>query len=216
VSWLVELLRKAFRGQDFEAVIDEGYSLEFWRRFSPPPGRETPENETEVACVLETRPYTFLVLACYWHQLALQTAQEVDRDQVIRTFDTGYAALGDRARLLVLTKDDEVPDLVKKYWEDPALLASKMTNPPAGLSPAELAQRIGWTNWYTLRVALACRIGETPINRTLWNFAKDLVAYLDLIMTRGSGLRARAAGRAADNETKGAYLSEEDHRSYNP
>lgn len=191
-SWLVELLAAAFRGEDFEAVIDGGYTLDFWRRFPPPEGREVPENETEVSCVLETDPFTFLVLAQYWHDLSRQTAHDVERDQVIRTYDASYAALGDRARLLVLTKDESVPDLVKKYWDDPALLAGKMTRAPE-VDPQALARRIGWTNWTKLREALASRIGETPINRTQWNFAKDLVAYLDLIMTRGPGLMARAA-----------------------
>jgi hypothetical protein len=191
VSWLVELLANAFRGEDFETVIGEGYTLDFWRRFPPPAGREVPENETEVSAVLETEPYTFLILASYWHDLALQTAQDVERDQVVRTFDVGYAALGDRARLLLLTKDEEVPELVRKYWDDPELLKAKMTSPP-DLPAPELAARIGWTNWTTLREALSSRIGDTPINRTQWNFAKDLVGYLDLIMTRGSGLKARA------------------------
>jgi hypothetical protein len=196
VSWLVELLAAAFRGEDYEAVIGEGYSLEFWKRFPSPPAREVPENETEVSCVLETGPYSFLVLARYWHDLARQTAHDVERDQVIRTFDAGYAALGDRARLLVLTPDDEAPDLVQKYWDDPQLLLSKMTSKAGGASARDLARRIGWTNWAHLREALASRIGDTPINRTQWNFAKDLVAYLDLIGSRGQGLKARAgAGR---------------------
>ena len=64
--------------------------------------------------------------------------------------------------------------------------------------PAELAQRIGWTNWLTLREALVSRIGPEPINRTQWNFAKDLVAYLDLISTRGRGLVERAAHTPED------------------
>lgn len=191
-SWLVELLGHAFRGADYEAVITAGYALDFWRRFPPPAGRSVPENDTEVSCVLETEHYTFLVIARYWHELSRQTAHDVERDQVIRTLDAGYAALGDRARLLVMTTEDEAPDLVTRYWDDPLLLAGRMTDPPVDVTPEELAQRIGWTNWSTLREALASRIGETPINLTQWNFAKDLVAYLDLISTRGRGLLERA------------------------
>jgi hypothetical protein len=198
-TWLVELLGRAFRGADYEAVITAGYSLDFWRRFPPPAGRSVPENDTEVSCVLETEHHTFLVIARYWHELSRQTAHDVERDQVIRTFDAGYAALGDRARLLVMTTEDEAPDLVTRYWDDPALLAGRMTDPPSGVAPEELAQRIGWTNWSTLREALASRIGETPINLTQWNFAKDLVAYLDLISTRGRGLLVRAGHTPADD-----------------
>ena len=166
--------------------------MEFWRQFPTPPGRVVPENDTEVSCLLETEHYSFLVVACYWHELSLQTAHDVERDQVIRTFDAGYAALGDRARLLVMTTDAHPPTAVTRYWDDPALLASKMTDPPAEVSPEDLASRIGWTNWAVLREALASRIGDAPIHRTQWNFAKDLVAYLDLINTRGRGLVSRA------------------------
>lgn len=197
-SWLVELLGKAFRGEDYEAAIAAGYTLEFWRRFPKPAGREVPENDTEVSCVLETEHHAFLVIARYWHELSLQTAHDVERDQVIRTFDAGYAALGDRARLLVLTPDAEVPAVVKKYWDDPELLVGKMTDPPADVPAEDLAARIGWTNWVALREALASRIGETPINRTQWNFAKDLVAYLDLIATRGKGLLRRAGDTSVE------------------
>ena len=139
------------------------------------------------------------MIARYWHELSRQTAHDVERDQVIRTFDAGYAALGERARLLVMTTEDEAPDLVTRYWDDPALLAGRMTDPPAGVAPEELAQRIGWTNWSTLREALASRIGETPVNLTQWNFAKDLVAYLDLISTRGRGLLVRAGHNPVDD-----------------
>lgn len=198
-TWLVELLGHAFRGADYEAVITAGYALDFWRRFPPPAGRSVPENDTEVSCVLETEHYTFLVIARYWHELSRQTAHDVERDQVIRTFDAGYAALGERARLLVMTTEDEAPDLVTRYWDDPTLLAGRMTDPPVGVAPEELAQRIGWTNWSTLREALASRIGDTPINLTQWNFAKDLVAYLDLISTRGRGLLVRAGHTPADD-----------------
>jgi hypothetical protein len=197
-TWLVELLGKAFRGEDYDAAISGGYSLEFWRRFAPPTGREVPEGDTEVSCTIETEHFTFLVLARYWHELSPQTATDVERDQVIRTFDAGYAALGDRARLLVLTSAEEAPPMVRRYWDDPDLLAAKMTHRPADVAPAELAQRIGWTNWHTLREALASRIGPEPINRTQWNFAKDLVAYLDLISTRGRGLVERAAHTPED------------------
>ena len=133
-SWLVELLGHAFRGVDYEAVITAGYTLDFWRRFPPPAGRSVPENDTEVSCVLETEHYTFLVIARYWHELSRQTAHDVERDQVIRTFDAGYAALGERARLLVMTTEDEAPDLVTRYWDDPALLAGRMTDPPGRMS----------------------------------------------------------------------------------
>jgi hypothetical protein len=197
-TWLVELLGHAFRGADYETSITAGYTLDFWRRFSAPAGRSVPENDTEVSCVLETEHYTLLVIARYWHELSRQTAHDVERDQVIRTFDAGYAALGERARLLVMTTEDQAPDLVTRYWDDPALLAGRMTDPPADVAPEELAQRIGWTNWSTLREALASRIGETPINLTQWNFAKDLVAYLDLISTRGRGLLVRAGHTPAD------------------
>ncbi|HZJ02613.1 MAG TPA: hypothetical protein VFE20_02855, partial [Thermoleophilia bacterium] len=156
-TWLIELLGKAFRGEDYEAVIEGGYKLDFWRRFPPPAGRDTPENDTEVSCVLETEAYTFLVIARYWHELSRQTARDVERDQIVRTLDTGYAALGDRCRLLVLTTDAEAPDLVSKYWDDPASLAAKMTDLPEGVDPEGLAARIGWTNWGELREALASR-----------------------------------------------------------
>ena len=198
-TWLVELLGKAFRGEDYEAAIEGGYTLDFWRRYPPPAARDTPENDTEVSCVLETENYTFLVIARYWHELSRQTAHDVQRDQIVRTLDTGMAAIGERCRLLVLTTDPEPPDLVAKYWDDPALLASKLTDAPAGVDPADLAGRIGWTNWGELRQALASRIGDTPINRTQWNFAKDLVAYLDLISTRGRGLIFRATHGPADS-----------------
>lgn len=191
-TWLVELLGKAFRGDDHEAAIEGGYTLEFWRRFAPPAGRETPENETEVSCVIEAGSVTFLVIARYWHELSRQTAHDVERDQVIRTFDAGYAALGDACRVLVLTSDVEPPDIVSRYWDDPELLVGKMTDLPEGVTPEALARHIGWTNWSELREALASRIGDTPINRTQWNFAKDLVAYLDLVSTRGRGLLVRA------------------------
>lgn len=197
-TWLVELLGHAFRRADYEAAISAGYTLDFWRRFPSPAGRSVPENDTEVSCVLETEHYTFLVIARYWHELSRQTAHDVARDQVVRTFDAGVAALGDRARLLVITTDDQAPDLVTRYWDDPALLAARMTDPPAGVTPEGLAERIGWTNWSTLREALASRIGETPINLTQWNFAKDLVAYLDLISTRGRGLVLRAGHTRED------------------
>ncbi len=197
-SWLVELLGRAFRGQDYEAAIEGGYTLEFWRRYPKPAGRDILENDTEVSCVLETEHFTFLVIARYWHELSLQTAHDVERDQVVRTFDAGYAALGERARLLVLTTDAEAPPVVKKYWDAPELLAGKMTAPPAEVAPEELASRIGWTNWGALREALASRIGDTPINLTQWNFAKDLVAYLDLIATRGKGLIRRAGDTSVE------------------
>jgi hypothetical protein len=198
-TWLVELLGKAFRGDDYEAAIEGGYTLDFWRRYRPPAGREIPENDTEVSCVLETENLTFLVIARYWHELSHQTAHDVERDQIVRTLDSGLAALGDRCRLLVLTTDPEAPGLVSKYWDDPALLASKLTAPPDGVEAGELARRIGWTNWGELREALASRIGDTPINRTQWNFAKDLVAYLDLISTRGRGLIHRATHVPGDS-----------------
>ncbi len=197
-TWLVELLGKAFRGEQYEQAIEGGYTLDFWRRYPPPAGRDVPENDTEVSCVLETEAYTFLVIARYWHELSRQTAQDVERDQIVRTLDAGYAALGDRCRLLVLTTDAEPPTLVSKYWDDPALLAAKMTGLPAEVDPGSLAARIGWTNWSQLRESLASRIGETPINLTQWNFAKDLVAYLDLISTRGRGLKVRATHGPAD------------------
>lgn len=198
-TWLVELLQKAFRGEDYGPSIEQGYALQFWRRFPAPAGRTVPEGETEVSCLLETEHHAFLVVACYWHELGLQTAQDVERDQVIRTFDAGYAALGDRARLLVMTTDADAPAAVRRYWDDPSLLVRKMTAPPADVAPEELAKRIGWTNWAVLREALASRIGDTPINRTQWNFAKDLVAYLDLINTRGRGLISRAEHSALDD-----------------
>lgn len=198
ITWLVELLSKAFRGEQYEQAIEGGYTLDFWRRYPPPAGRDVPENDTEVSCVLETEAYTFLVIARYWHELSKQTAQDVERDQIVRTLDAGYAALGDRCRLLVLTTDAEPPALVSKYWGDPALLAAKMTGLPADVDPGSLAARIGWTNWSELRESLASRIGETPINLTQWNFAKDLVAYLDLISTRGRGLKVRATHGPAD------------------
>ena len=198
-SWLVELLGKAFRGEDYEEAIAGGYTLEFWRRFPPPPGRAVPENDTEVSCLLETEHYTFLVIARYWHELSRQTAQDVERDQVVRTLDAGYAGLGDRARLLVMTSHEVAPDLVTRYWDDPALLRARMTEPPADVSDDELSRRIGWTHWGALREALSSRIGDTPINRTQWNFAKDLVAYLDLISTRGRGLKVRAAHSPMDD-----------------
>jgi hypothetical protein len=198
-TWLVELLGKAFRGADFGTAIEAGYRLDFWKRFAPPSGRTVPEDETEVACMLTTEHYTFLVIACYWHEISLQTAHDVERDQVIRTFDAGYASLGERARLLVMTTDPKPPAVVARYWDDPALLRAKMTDAPADVAPEELAGRIGWTNWGVLREALASRIGDTPINLTQWNFAKDLVAYLDLINTRGRGLISRAEHRALDD-----------------
>lgn len=198
-TWLVELLGKAFRGDDYEAAIESGYTLDFWRRFPPPAGRDVPENDTEVSCILETEAYTFLVIARYWHELSRQTAHDVERDQIVRTLDAGYAALGDRCRVLVLTTDAEPPALVSKYWDDPALLVAKMTDLPAGMDAQGLAGRIGWTNWGELRGALASRIGDTPINVTQWNFAKDLVAYLDLISTRGRGLIVRATHGPAES-----------------
>ncbi len=197
-TWLVELLGKAFRGDDFEKAISGGYTLEFWRRYPAPAGRSDEENDTEVSCVLETEHYTFLVIARYWHELIRQTARDVESDQIARTFDAGYAALGDRARLLVMTSHAEAPDLVTRYWEDPDLLKARMTDPPAEVPAADLARRIGWTDWAALRAALASRIGDTPINRTQWNFAKDLVGYLDLISTRGRGLKVRAAHSGTD------------------
>jgi hypothetical protein len=197
-TWLVELLGKAFRGEDYDAAISGGYALDFWRRFPPPAEREVPEGDTEVSCTIETEHFTFLVVARYWYELSPQTATDVERDQVVRTFDAGYAALGDRARLLILTTDETAPPMVRTYWDDPELLAAKMGSRAAGVSAAELAQRIGWTNWLALREALASRIGPEPINRTQWNFAKDLVAYLDLISTRGRGLVERAAHTPGD------------------
>ncbi len=197
-TWLVELLGKAFRGEQYEQAIESGYTLDFWRRYPRPAGRDVAENDTEVSCVLETGAYTFLVIARYWHELSRQTAHDVERDQIVRTLDAGYAALGGRCRLLVLTTDAEPPALVSKYWNDPALLAAKMTGLPADVDPESLAARIGWTNWSELRESLASRIGETPINLTQWNFAKDLVAYLDLISTRGRGLIVRATHGPAD------------------
>lgn len=198
-TWLVELIGKAFRGRDYGPAIEQGYTLEFWRSFPSPPDRSVPENDTEVSCLLETEQYSFLVVACYWHELSLQTAHDVERDQVIRTFDAGYAALGERARLLVMTTDAQPPAAVTRYWEDPDLLVSKMTDPPGDVAASELATRIGWTNWAVLREALASRIGDTPVNRTQWNFAKDLVAYLDLINTRGRGLISRAEHSILDD-----------------
>lgn len=197
-SWLVELLSAGFRGESYGSAIEGGYTLDFWRRFPPPKEREIGENDSEVSCILETERFSFLILARYWHDLARQTARDVERDEVIRTFDAGYAALGERARLLVLTPDQEAPQLVAKYWRDPQLLVRKMSAPVGDVDPAALAGRIGWTNWASLRESLASRIGDTPINLTQWNFAKDLVAYLDLILTRGRGLKSRAAGRVDD------------------
>ena len=196
-SWLVELLSAGFRGQSYESAIESGYTLEFWRRFPPPPAREIPENDSEVSCILETEHYSFMILARYWNDLSKQTAHDVERDEIIRSFDAGFATLGERARLLVLTPDDEAPEIVRKYWEHPALLVAKMSAPVGEVAPDELSRRIGWTNWASLRESLASRIGDTPINRTQWNFAKDLVAYLDLIRTRGRGLKSRA-GQVAD------------------
>ncbi|MHB8867737.1 MAG: hypothetical protein ACYC6T_14385 [Thermoleophilia bacterium] len=201
ITWLVELLEIAFRGPGYESEIEGGYTLDFWRRFPPPPARTIPENDTEVSCVLETENFTFLVIARYWHELSRQTAHDVQRDQVVRTLDAGITALGDRCRLLVLTTDAEAPDIVQKYWDDPSLLQSKMTDPSSAAAPEDLARRIGWTNWGALREALASRIGETPINLTQWNFAKDLVAYLDLVSTRGRGLIVRAAHRPDERDS---------------
>lgn len=201
ITWLVELLEAAFRGEGYDSEIESGYTLDFWRRFPPPSGRDVPENDTEVSCALETENFTFLIIARYWHELSRQTAHDVQRDQVVRTLDAGRAVLGDRCRLLVLTTDAEAPDIVQKYWDDPALLASKMTDLPADVAPEHLAQCIGWTNWGALREALASRIGDTPINLTQWNFAKDLVAYLDLISTRGRGLIGRAAHRPEEGDS---------------
>jgi hypothetical protein len=196
-TWLVELLHRAFRGGSYESAIEGGYTLDFWRRFPPPAERDIPENDSEVSCILETEHFTFLVLARYWNDLARQTATDVERDEIIRTFDAGYATLGDRARLLVLTPDGEMPELVSRYLDDPELLVAKMSA-PTDVPAKELSERIGWTNWAALRESLASRIGDTPINRTQWNFAKDLVAYLDLILTRGRGLKMRA-GRGAED-----------------
>lgn len=191
-SWLVELLNAGFRGEGYEPAIEGGYTLDFWRRFPAPAGREIPEGDSEVSCILETEHFSFLIQAHYWNDLSRQTAQDVERDEVVRTFDAGLAALGERARLLVLTPDDKAPDIVSKYWTDPDLLVSKLSAPVEGIDAGELSRRIGWTNWAALRESLATRIGDTPINRTQWNFAKDLVAYLDLILTRGRGLKSRA------------------------
>lgn len=191
-SWLEELLEKAFGHTGFSEDIAGGYNLEFWTRFPPPAGRDTPENDTEVSCVIEAAGHTFLVVARYWHELSPQTAQDVERDQISRTLDCGLAALGPRAHLLVITRGPEPPEHVSRYRDDPELLRSRMTNPPPELSAEDLAGHIGWTNWEVFREALASRIGDTPVNQTQWNFAKDLVAYLDLISTRGRGLRVRA------------------------
>jgi hypothetical protein len=197
-TWLVELLNHAFRGESYESAIESGYTLDFWRRFPPPGERKISENDSEVSCILETERFTFLVVARYWNDLARQTATDVERDEIIRTFDAGYATLGDRARLLVLTPDEQMPELVARYRGDPDLLVTKMSAPPTDVPAGDLAQRIGWTNWAALRESLASRIGDTPINRTQWNFAKDLVAYLDLILTRGRGLKMRAGQGVED------------------
>src|SRR5680860_1250611 len=159
-SWLEELVEKSFDDPAFSNDMANGYDLEFWTRYSAPPGRETQENDTELSCVL----------------------------------DCGLAALGPRARLLVITGNPEPPKLVSQYWEEPDLLRDRLTDPPADLSAEDLAGRIGWTNWEIFRETLASRIGDTPINQTQWNFAKDLVAYLDLVSSRGRGLRVRAGG----------------------
>src|SRR5660398_243029 len=193
-SWLEELVEKSFDDPAFSNDMANGYDLEFWTRYSAPPGRETQENDTELSCVLEAKDHTLMVVARYWHELSAQTAEDVERDQIVRALDCGLAALGPRARLLVITGNPEPPKLVSQYWEEPDLLRDRLTDPPADLSAEELAGRIGWTNWEIFRETLASRIGDTPINQTQWNFAKDLVAYLDLVSSRGRGLRVRAGG----------------------
>src|SRR5665811_1831354 len=121
-SWLEELVEKSFDDPAFSNDMANGYDLEFWTRYSAPPGRETQENDTELSCVLEAKDHTLMVVARYWHELSAQTAEDVERDQIVRALDCGLAALGPRARLLVITGNPEPPKLVSQYWEEPDLL----------------------------------------------------------------------------------------------
>src|SRR5664279_1991083 len=62
-SWLEELVEKSFDDPAFSNDMANGYDLEFWTRYSAPPGRETQENDTELSCVLEAKDHTLMVLS---------------------------------------------------------------------------------------------------------------------------------------------------------
>lgn len=198
--WLVPLLRAAFPHHRIEPCLPEDSRVTLWKKVAPPPGRGAHEGMTEVDVYATAAEKVLLIESKFVSSLSTGTANDSQRDQLIRLLDVAYSAVVDgqffplSPFVLLLGRWPKEPDILTRYRSAKGVRQAlpHLSERGDGASIAEyLASRIGYLSWTEFSKVLDARLGHATAVEA--PFLLEVAGYLRHKM--GRSLVATTGGR---------------------
>jgi hypothetical protein len=156
------------------AIPDSGWTFSFWEKQPRPIGIR--EGNTTVDLILESNTALVFVEVKMDAPASSGTANDPNRNQLVRNLDIGYRRAADAGKdfvLVFLTPDIAEPSLVAAVRSGDGPFP---VNPE--VSPSTIASCLHWASWASVGDMIAAAYSQTEMGGCEKAFARDLLAYL--------------------------------------
>jgi hypothetical protein len=183
--WLIPLMRAAFPHHRIDPVLNESVKLTLWKKIEPPPNRGAHEGLTEVDVHVTFDQQVLLVESKYTSAISTGTANDAQRDQIIRLLDVAHSSMVDGSLfpmspfVLLIGSWPSEPELVTRYRSAGGVMGAlpHLQSRADGEAIASyISKRVGYLSWFDLAKVLTARFEHATSLEA--PFLVELAGYL--------------------------------------